>query len=194
MKIVFATSNTNKANEISALLPKGIEILTLKDLPIKEDIPETMPTIEGNAMQKADYISKHFGLNCFADDTGLEVGALNGEPGVKSARYAGDQRDDNDNIDLLLTKLKPHSNRSARFKTVIALNLEGKQYLFEGIVNGKICHEKTGSSGFGYDPVFEPENTGRTFAEMSLEEKNKISHRGRAFEKMINFLKALESA
>lgn len=187
--ILFATANKNKAEEISLLLKRTYSLLTLEDIDLKEDIPETSDTIEGNAMQKADYITEHFGLDCFADDTGLEIEALNGEPGVRSARYAGKQRNDNHNIELVLNKLNGHKNRKARFKTVIALNKNGKQHLFEGIVNGVIRLERAGTNGFGYDPIFEPENCGRTFGEMTLEEKNQLSHRTRAFTKMITFLK-----
>lgn len=188
MKILFATSNQNKANEIRKMLPSNLELLTLADIEISEDIPETSKTIEGNAKQKADYITNHFKINCFADDTGLEIEALNGEPGVHSARYAGEERSDDANIHLVLEKLTSINNRSARFKTVIALNVDDQQYLFEGIVNGTIRHVKNGTNGFGYDPIFEPENCGRTFAEMTMEEKNKYSHRARAFKKMIDFL------
>ena len=191
MRILFATSNKNKAHEIAKLLPSHLEILTLDDLDLKEEIPETSPTIEGNALQKANYITEHFGINCFADDTGLEVNALNGEPGVHSARYAGDQRSDNNNIDLLLERLASSHDRSARFKTVIALNINGQQHIFEGIVNGVIRIERKGEFGFGYDSVFEPENTGRTFAEMTTAEKNEYSHRARAMAKMIDFLKCI---
>lgn len=187
--ILFATANKNKAEEISLLLKRTYSLLTLEDIDLKEDIPETSDTIEGNAMQKADYITEHFGLDCFADDTGLEIEALNGEPGVRSARYAGKQRNDIHNIELVLNKLNGHKNRKARFKTVIALNKNGKQHLFEGIVNGVIRLKRVGTNGFGYDPIFEPENCGRTFGEMTLEEKNQLSHRTRAFTKMITFLK-----
>lgn len=190
MKLLFATANQNKAKEIKALLPLNVELLTLADIDIQEDVPETSDTIEGNAVQKANYITDKFHVNCFADDTGLEIEALNGEPGVKSARYAGDQRSDSDNIHLVLSKLANHQNRSARFKTIIALNLDGEQFIFEGIVNGTIITEKMGSSGFGYDPIFEPENCGKTFAQMTMDEKNSYSHRARAFNKMIGFLKS----
>ena len=187
MKILFATSNQNKAAEIRRLLPSNIELITLNDIELNEDIPETSLTIEGNAKQKADYITTHFNMNCFADDTGLEINALNGEPSVYSARYAGEQRSDNDNIQLVLDKLSSKNDRSARFKTVIALTIDNQQHLFEGIVNGIIRTEKSGTNGFGYDPIFEPENCGRTFAEMDMDEKNSYSHRARAFQKMINY-------
>ena len=188
--ILFATANKNKAKEIQEFLEGTFSLLTLKDIDLTENIPETASTIEGNAKQKADYITEHFEMDCFADDTGLEINALNGEPGVLSARYAGEHRNDNDNIALLLNKLNGVKDRSARFKTVIALNINGQQHLFEGIVNGLIRSEKSGANGFGYDPIFEPENCGRTFGEMTLEEKNSCSHRTRAFSKMITFLKS----
>jgi XTP/dITP diphosphohydrolase len=188
MKLVFATHNHNKAKEIQALVPEGITIVTLDDLQCNEDIPETAPTLEGNAIQKAEYIVNQFNLNVFADDTGLEIEALNGEPGVISARYAGEQRDSNQNMDLVLEKLNGIENRNAQFRTAIALYWEGEMHLFEGIVKGTMRTEKSGEEGFGYDPIFEPENCGKTFAEMSLDEKNKMSHRARALEKMIAFL------
>jgi XTP/dITP diphosphohydrolase len=188
MKILFATSNKNKAIEIQKLIPEGFEILTLNDIDLQEEIPETSDTIEGNAMQKTNFILENFGIDCFADDTGLEIEALNGEPGVYSARYAGGEKDSNKNMDLVLKKMEGISNRKARFKTIISLSLYNKSYLFEGIVEGIIRKDKAGNLGFGYDPIFEPENKGKTFAEMTTEEKNNISHRGRAFEKMIHFL------
>lgn len=190
MKLVFATHNHNKAKEIQSLVPEGITIVTLDDLLCYEDIPETAPTLEGNAIQKAEYIVKRFNLNVFADDTGLEIEALNREPGVLSARYAGEQRDAKKNMDLVLEKLNGIENRNAQFRTVIALYWDGEMHLFEGIVKGKIRTTKTGEEGFGYDPIFEPENCGKTFAEMNLVEKNKMSHRARALEKMIAFLTA----
>ena len=189
MKLLFATANVNKAKEIAALLPASYELLTLKDIDLQEDIPETRDTLEGNAQQKSEYVLQNFQLDCFADDTGLEIPALNNEPGVKSARYAGEQRDTEANMQLVLDRLKDKEDRTARFRTVISLELEGKQYLFEGIVNGTIREERSGEGGFGYDPIFEPENCGRTFGEMTMEEKNNYSHRARAFEKMIAFLK-----
>lgn len=188
MKLVFATHNHNKAKEIQALVPEGITIVTLYDLQCNEDIPETAPTLEGNAIQKAEYIVNQFNLNVFADDTGLEIEALNGEPGVISARYAGEQRDSNQNMDLVLKKMNGIENRTAQFRTAIALYWEGEMHLFEGIVKGTMRTEKSGEEGFGYDPIFEPENCSKTFAEMSLDEKNKMSHRARALEKMIAFL------
>lgn len=189
MKLLFATSNQNKAKEIQLLLPPYFEIITLADINLTEEIPETKSTIKGNAIQKSEYIISRFSINCFADDTGLEINALNGEPGVKSARYAGEERSDEANMKLVLDKLLNQSDRSARFKTVISLRINGEHHLFEGIVTGKIRKELKGTNGFGYDPIFEPENCGRTFAEMTMEEKNNFSHRARAFKKMISFLK-----
>jgi len=188
LKLIFATQNANKANEIQALMPKGIEILSLQDIQCDDDIPETALTLEGNAQLKASYIFEKFGMNCFADDTGLEIEALNNEPGVFSARYAGEQKDADDNMQLVLQKLESNSNRNAQFRTTICLILEGKEYFFEGKVKGIIRTEKSGEQGFGYDPIFEPENCGKSFAEMTMEEKNSFSHRARAFEKMIGFL------
>ncbi|MFT6924212.1 MAG: XTP/dITP diphosphohydrolase [Crocinitomicaceae bacterium] len=188
MKILFATSNLNKAAEVSSMLPEHFEILTLKDIDHTEDIPETSPTIKGNAMQKANFILENYKIDCFADDTGLEITALNGEPGVMSARYAGQQRSDEDNMALVLNKLEGQSDRSAQFRTVIALNIRGIQFVFEGIVKGQILKVGRGENGFGYDPIFEPENCGKSFAEMTMEEKNSYSHRARAFAKMIEYL------
>jgi len=189
MKLLFATSNQNKTDEIQKMLPANFEVITLKDIDLNEEIPETQNTIQGNAIQKSNYIIDHFNIDCFADDTGLEITALNGEPGVKSARYAGEQRSNSDNMSLVLKRLENKTDRSARFKTVISLQLKGNHHLFEGIVNGEIRKELSGGNGFGYDPIFEPENCGRTFGEMSMEEKNKYSHRARAFKKMIDYLK-----
>jgi XTP/dITP diphosphohydrolase len=188
MKLLFATSNQNKAKEIAALLPESFELLTLNDINITEDIPETQDTLDGNAKQKSEYILSNFQLDCFADDTGLEIPALNNEPGVKSARYAGEQRDSEANMQLVLDGFKGKEDRSARFRTVISLELNGEQHLFEGIVNGIIRTEKSGNGGFGYDPIFEPESCGKTFGEMEMDEKNRYSHRARAFAKMIAFL------
>ena len=189
MKLVFASNNKNKILEIRHQLPPEIELLSLEDIGCHEDIPETADTIEGNAVLKADYVTTTYGYNCFADDTGLEVDALNGAPGVYSARYAGEQKSAEDNIYKLLTSLDGNSNRSARFKTVIALNLNGEQQLFTGIVNGTITTEKAGKEGFGYDPVFKPEGSDLTFAQISLDEKALLSHRGRAVSQLIAYLK-----
>ena len=188
MQLVFASNNSNKIAEIQALVPKSIEILSLKDIGCTEEIPETAETIEGNAILKANYVSEKYGYDCFADDTGLEVEALNGAPGVYSARYAGEQKDANDNMDKLLSELKDESNRKANFKTVIALNLNGKQNLFTGIINGKIIEEKIGTNGFGYDPIFVADGFDKTFAELSMKEKSTISHRGIAVKELIHFL------
>lgn len=188
MKLVFASNNKNKIAEIQSMLPESIKILSLEDINCLEDIPETADTIEGNAILKADYVTQKYGYDCFADDTGLEVNALNGEPGVYSARYAGEQKNADDNMNKLLEALKNEKNRSAHFKTVITLNLAGKQYLFTGIAKGEITLRKTGTNGFGYDPIFKPENYNETFAELPLEVKNKIGHRGKAVHQLIDFL------
>lgn len=188
IKLVFATNNANKIREIQALMPQHIDLLSLEQIGCSEDIPETAETIEGNALQKAHYVKENYGYDCFADDTGLEVEALNGAPGVYSARYAGEEKDNQANMNKLLKELEQHENRSARFKTVIALILGDKEYTFPGICEGEILSEKRGDQGFGYDPVFKPTGYSTTFAEMSLEEKSKISHRGRATRKLIEFL------
>jgi XTP/dITP diphosphohydrolase len=188
MQLVFASNNKNKIQEIQQLLPNSIEILSLEDIGCFEDIPETSNTIEGNAILKANYVTEKFGYNCFADDTGLEVDELNGEPGVYSARYAGKQKNAEDNINKLLFELKDKTNRNAQFKTVIALNINGEQQLFEGIAKGVITFEKKGADGFGYDPIFQPLGYTSTFAEISMEEKATISHRGIATRKLINYL------
>ena len=187
-EIIFATNNSHKLGEVQALLECKFALKTLRDCGITEDIPETAETLEGNALQKAHYVYERTGADCFADDTGLEVDALGGAPGVRSARYAGDEHDFDANNALLLNNLEGESNRKARFRTVIALILNNKEYLFEGIVEGKIIDHMTGSEGFGYDPMFVPEGETRTFAEMSADEKNAISHRGRAVAKLVEFL------
>jgi XTP/dITP diphosphohydrolase len=191
LSIVFATANQNKVLEVLALLDDGINIVSLKDIGCEEDIPETRPTIEGNALQKAQYVIENYQVNCFAEDTGLEIEALNGEPGIFSARYAGEQRDSEDNIALVLKKLKGQNNRKAQFKTVIALIIDGKETLFEGIAKGHIAEEKSGGKGFGYDPIFIPEGYDISFAEMAADEKNKISHRGKAVRLLFNHLNEL---
>ncbi|WP_417290107.1 non-canonical purine NTP diphosphatase [Corallibacter sp.] len=188
MQLVFATNNLNKLKEVQKLIPETITLLSLKDIGCNEDIPETQNTIEGNAIQKAEYVKTHYGYDCFADDTGLEVNALNGEPGVFSARYAGPQRDANDNMDKLLHHLENKNDRSAQFKTVIALHLNGKLETFTGICKGSITQTKSGSQGFGYDPIFKAEDYTQTFAEITLEEKNRIGHRGKAVSKLVDFL------
>lgn len=191
--LVFATQNPNKAREIEAKLGNGFTIISLGALGITEEIPETAPTLEGNALMKARYVYEKTGRNCFADDTGLEVEALNSEPGVLSARYAGLQKKPADNMHLLLQNLQGQSNRAARFRTVIALIFEGKEYTFEGIANGQIINEQRGNEGFGYDPIFVPEGHTRTFAQMSLDEKNQLSHRAKAFDKMKAHLQNLKA-
>jgi len=188
MEIVFATNNENKTREIRHILGDSLNLLSLSDLNINEDIPENEPTLEGNAMHKARYVYKIVNMNVFADDTGLEIDALNGLPGVNSARFAGENKDSDANIDKALALMGSTKNRKARFRTVIALIMNGREYFFEGIVNGQIIDEKRGTGGFGYDPVFVPEGRNLTFAEMSLDEKNKISHRALAFGKLREFL------
>lgn len=194
--IIFATNNAHKLKEISDLLGYDFHLKSLKDIGFSGDIPEEQPTLEGNALDKAKYIVERYDVSCFADDTGLEVEALKGEPGVFSARYAGtvaehgsEEKRSQANIEKLLANLKNNPNRKARFRTVIAYIDNGKSHLFEGIVNGQIIEEKRGTDGFGYDPVFVPDGFSQTFAEMPLSEKNKISHRARAFAKFIAFLK-----
>lgn len=191
MKLVFATNNLHKLKEVQEILYNSIEVLSLKDIGCFEDIEETESTLEGNAKLKADYITKKYGFDCFADDTGLEVEALDGDPGVYSARYAGEHGNAEKNMEKLLIELKNKSNRKAKFKTIIALNLTNKQYLFEGICEGEILNEKTGVKGFGYDPIFKPSNASCSFAEMNSEEKNIISHRGIAIQKLVKFLNSL---
>ncbi len=188
MKIIFATNNDNKLKEISDLLGNSFTLMSLKDIKFFDEIPEEYPTLEENAMSKARYINKITGLNVFADDTGLEINALNGRPGVQSARFAGAHKDFEANIDKVLLLLTGVSERAARFRTIIALIIDGKEYLFEGQVPGRITNERRGNEGFGYDPVFMPDGETRTFAEMTLAEKNLISHRAMAFEKLKLFL------
>lgn len=189
IEIVFATNNPNKLKEVQAVLPKEIKLISLKDIGCFEDIPETQNTIEGNAIQKATYIKTTYNKDCFADDTGLEVMALNGAPGVYSARYAGPEKNASKNIQKLLDNLENETNRKAQFKTVIALNYNNQTFTFEGVCKGKITRHKIGSGGFGYDPIFMPNGKQQTFAELSLEEKNTIGHRGLAIAKLISFLK-----
>ena len=189
MKIVFASNNKNKIHEIQSMLPESIQIVSLESIGCFEEIPETADTIEGNAILKANYITQKYGFDCFADDTGLEVDSLDGQPGVYSARYAGEQRNADDNMNKLLEQLLDKPNRKAQFKTVIALNLKGKQYLFTGIASGEITLEKMGTGGFGYDPIFKPTGFENTFAELSLDVKNEISHRGKATKALLEFLK-----
>ncbi len=186
--LVFATNNKHKLEEVHAILHDKFYVRSLAEIGCFDEIPETSPTIEGNALQKAQYIVNHFNTPCFADDTGLEVEALDGRPGVYSARYAGENATYDDNVDKLLEELKDKSNRKARFKSVVALVDEGRELLFEGIINGTIIHERRGNSGFGYDPVFVPEGYDQTFAEMPPALKNSISHRALAVEKLVNYL------
>jgi XTP/dITP diphosphohydrolase len=192
MKIVFATNNPNKLKEVKALLP-SLKILSLQDIGCYDDIPETSETLEGNAKIKADYVTDRFGYNCFADDTGLEVEALHGAPGVYSARYAGEVADSEKNMHKLLTELKLKVSRNAQFRTVVALNLDKRQFQFEGICKGEILTEKHGQQGFGYDPIFKPSGFETSFAEMTMAEKGTISHRGKAIQQLIAFLKEYKS-
>lgn len=186
--LIFATNNQNKVDEIRAVLGKHFDIITLKEAGIYIDIPEPHDTLEANASEKSKTIFDMTRKNCFSEDTGLEVEALNGEPGVKSARYAGENRSFEDNIDKLLHDLKSATNKAARFRTVISLILGGKEYFFEGVCTGKIIDVKKGSMGFGYDTVFVPDGSDMTFAEMGMEEKNRFSHRKKAVKKLIDFL------
>ncbi len=188
MKLVFATHNKNKWREVQSMLPEGIQIITLEDIGCLAEIPETASTIEGNALQKAKYIKEKYGYDTFADDTGLEVKALGNAPGVYSARYAGEAKDNEANIDLLLANMQGKEDREAQFKTIFALCLGEKSYSFEGIIKGQITHHRQGTEGFGYDPVFLPEKEERTFAQMSAQEKNQISHRAIALRKLVDFL------
>ena len=188
MKLVFATNNLNKLKEVQEMLLNAIEIVSLKDISCFDEVEETETTLEGNAKLKATYITQKFGYNCFADDTGLEVASLDGKPGVYSARYSGEPANSEKNMQKLLTELKGKENRKAQFRTAICLNLNGKQYLFEGVCKGEILKEKHGEKGFGYDPIFKPTGFSKSFANMNSEEKNKVSHRGIAIQKLIDFL------
>lgn len=187
-KLIFATNNLHKLNEVSQMLGNTFDLLSLKDINCYSDIPETANTLEGNALMKARFIYQRYHLNCFADDTGLEVEALNGAPGVFSARYAGETHDSKANMDKLLAEMKGIENRNAQFRTVIALIINEKEYLFEGLIKGMIIEKEKGSSGFGYDPVFIPEGFNETFAELGNEIKNKISHRAQAIDKLCKFI------
>lgn len=191
MKLVFATNNQHKLHEIKQLIGSSIQLLSLADIDCNDDIPENQETIEGNASEKAFYIWNKYQISCFADDTGLEIEALNGEPGVYSARYAGEEKSAEKNIELVLQKLAKINNRKARFKTIISLVINGEEIQFEGIVDGKILEKNRGQSGFGYDPIFQPDESSFSFAEMPLAEKNKISHRGRATQKLVDYLNQL---
>lgn len=188
MKLVFATNNEHKLKEVQKLLGDKVELLSLKDINCSEDIPEDYMTLEENALQKAEYVYEKYGVNCFADDTGLEIDALNGEPGVLSARYAGSDKDAEANMTKVLEKLSGVENRKAKFRTVISLILDDEDYIFEGEVLGEIMNQRSGTDGFGYDPIFKADGFVKTFAEMNLEEKNEISHRARATKKLVEFL------
>ena len=191
MELVFATNNQHKLKELQSILGEKIHLLSLNDIGCYEEIPEEQTTLEGNARQKSMYVYEKFGYSCFADDTGLEIEALNGEPGVYSARYAGEEKNAEANMNRVLKELTNKTNRKARFRTVISLIINGRENQFEGIVKGKILNEKRGEKGFGYDPIFLPEGYTISFAEMNLEEKNKISHRGRAVEKLVQYLQTI---
>lgn len=188
MDLVFATHNANKLKEVSLLLPKTIRLISLEDLGCHEEIPETELTLEANAQLKADYITHRYGISCFADDTGLIIDALNGAPGVHSARFAGEEKNSKKNMEKVLFELKNITSRTARFKTAIALNLNKKRILFEGVVEGTITKEKKGAEGFGYDPIFIPIGYDQTFAQLPIQIKNEISHRGKALQKLIAYL------
>ncbi|HAH22427.1 MAG TPA: non-canonical purine NTP pyrophosphatase [Prolixibacteraceae bacterium] len=192
MRLVFATNNTHKIHEIQKLIDPSIELLSLKDIGCEDEIPEDQQTLEGNAAQKSFFIYDRYGVNCFADDTGLEIEALDGEPGVISARYAGEERDAEKNMNLVLDKLSIIKNRKARFRTVISLVIDGRETQFEGVVEGHILKEKRGNTGFGYDPIFQPEESDLSFAQMPVEQKNKISHRGRAVQKLVEYLTQID--
>lgn len=187
-KIVFATGNANKVKEIKAQLPDSIELLSLKDIGCEEELPENQDTLEGNAVEKAVYVYERYGVDCFSEDAGLQVDALNGEPGVYSARYAGESKDSNKNMDKVLQGLEGVEDRKARFRTVIAIIEEGVIKQFDGVVEGEILKERSGSEGFGYDPIFKADAFDVSFAEVSIEQKNSVSHRGRAVKKLIEYL------
>lgn len=193
MKIVFATHNPNKIKEVQAQLPSSISILSLKDIGCHQEIPETSTTLEGNALQKANFVKTNYGYDCFADDTGLEVEALHGAPGVYSARYAGVPKNDQNNINKLLEELKSKPHRDAQFKTSIALLLNNETFLFTGTCKGQILTHKKGNKGFGYDPIFQPKGSHLAFAEMDTDQKNKLSHRGKAIEKLIKHLQKISN-
>ena len=188
MTLVFATNNAHKLKEVQEMLPNSIQLVSLNDINCEEDIEETATTLVGNAALKADFITQKYGMNCFADDTGLEVVTLQGKPGVYSARYAGEPSNAENNMTKLLSEMAGVENRNAQFRTMICLNLDGNQYYFEGICKGRILTEKQGTAGFGYDPIFQPTGFEKSFAEMSSEDKNHISHRGLAIEKLVKFL------
>lgn len=191
MKICFATNNSNKLAEIRDLLGDEFALVGLSDIGCSEELAEDQATLEGNSLQKAQYVYEQYSVNCFADDTGLEIEALDGEPGVYSARYAGDQRNNEDNITLVMQRLQHKANRNAEFRTVITVIIDGEQKQFEGRVKGEILKEKQGEKGFGYDPIFIPDGYEQTFAEMSLKQKSNISHRGKAVQQLITYLKGI---
>ncbi|WP_314033640.1 non-canonical purine NTP diphosphatase [Xanthocytophaga flava] len=192
IQLCFATNNRHKIEEISRLVGNNFHIVSLQEIGCYEELPETHDTIEENAFEKAEYVWEHFGVSCFADDSGIEVEALNGEPGVNTAFYAGPQRNANDNMDLLLKKLQGKANRNAHFRTCIALIINGEKYLFEGRIEGLILERQQGTGGFGYDPIFMPNGYQKSFAEMTLDEKGSISHRGKAVQKLIEFLQTMQ--
>lgn len=191
MRIVFATQNENKLKEVQTLMPEGIELISLGSLGQVEELEETSDTLEGNARQKAVFVFEKYGLPCFADDTGLEIDVLNGAPGVYSARYAGDEKSADANMDKVLIELEGQENRNAQFRTSICLVINGEEHYFDGVVKGRMLTQRLGLKGFGYDPIFAPENESRSFAEMSSEEKNSMSHRGRAIRALVAFLEGL---
>ena len=193
MKLVFATHNQNKFKEVKLLLPSYIELVSLTHIGCHDEIPETAETLKGNAQIKADFVTQNYGLSCFADDTGLLVDALNGAPGVYSARYAGEQKNAEDNMNKLLSELEDKDSRSAQFETAIALNLKQEKIYFSGIAEGEITKIKSGQKGFGYDPIFQPKGYSKTFAELPLEIKNEISHRGKAIKQLVEYLQQLSS-
>lgn len=192
IELVFATNNPNKLSEVQKLLPKSIKLLSLEDIGCFEEVEETEETLQGNALLKAEYVLKNYKYNCFADDTGLEVEALHNRPGVYSSRYAGEDGNSEKNMQKLLSELQGKQNRKAQFRTVIALCIDKKEYLFEGVCKGKISTEKKGKEGFGYDPVFIPDGSQKSFAEMTQEEKNALSHRAKAIHQLVEFLKMMD--
>lgn len=192
IELVFATNNPNKLSEVQKLLPKSIKLLSLEDIGCFEEVEETEETLQGNALLKAEYVLKNYTYNCFADDTGLEVEALHNRPGVYSSRYAGEDGNSEKNMQKLLSELQGKQNRKAQFRTVIALCIDKKEYLFEGVCKGKISTEKKGKEGFGYDPVFIPDGSQKSFAEMTQEEKNALSHRAKAIHQLVEFLKMMD--
>ena len=191
-KLVFATNNKNKVNEVRAILPSGFKLFSLKDISCEEELPENQDTLEGNALEKANYLYDNYGYNCFSEDTGLEIKSLNNAPGVYSARYAGLQRSSEDNINKVLNDLKGVKDRRARFRTVVALIMDGKRQLFEGVVEGEILNEREGVNGFGYDPIFKPDGYDHSFGLLDKKVKLEISHRTRAVSSLLNYLNSLK--